>query len=85
MNDVLETQLIIVLKLVNPYIAEYDNMYYIRHKLNGPAIIYYDGAKQYYCNNRLHNPNGPAVIWPSGHKLWFINGKGKCAKTIKYE
>lgn len=44
-----------------------------RHRLNSPAMIYYNGSKRWFKNDKLHNPNGPAVIHHDGFKEWWIN------------
>ena len=38
------------------------------HRLNGPAIIWYNkdgdiGIEEYYKNDQLHREDGPAIIW----------------------
>jgi hypothetical protein len=30
------------------------------HRLNGPAIIYYDGYEEWYRHGKLHRDDGPA-------------------------
>ena len=44
-----------------------------RHNPDGPAIIYADGSKSYYINDKLHNPHGPAVIYDDDYKAYWIN------------
>ena len=46
-----------------------------RHNQHGPAVIFADGGKWYYINDKLHNPHGPAVIYADGSKTYWINGK----------
>jgi hypothetical protein len=45
-----------------------------RHRIDGPAILWDDGAYCYYRNDELHRTDGPAVVW-EGFKKWFINGE----------
>ena len=33
----------------------------ILHRDNAPAIYYFNGDMEHYCNGKLHNLNGPAV------------------------
>ena len=33
-----------------------------RHRLDGPAVVYNEGAEEYWVNNKLHNDFGPALI-----------------------
>jgi hypothetical protein len=45
------------------------------HRDEGPAIEWFDGAKDWYQNDLLHREDGPACEWPSGYKQWYIKGK----------
>jgi len=45
------------------------------HRLDGPAIEYPDGHKEWWANNKLHRLDGPAVEWPDGTKFWWVNGR----------
>jgi hypothetical protein len=41
-----------------------------------PAIIWADGAQEWYVNGRRHRDNGlPAFIDPDGTQYWYVNGK----------
>ena len=44
------------------------------HRLDGPAIEYSDGGKQWYLNGVLHREGCPAVIYADGSKSWYLNG-----------
>ena len=47
------------------------------HSENGHAVLYSNGARYWYQNNRLHRIDGPAVEdedWGSDGKAWYING-----------
>ena len=44
-----------------------------RHREDGPAIEYSDGAKSWYQNDVLHREDGPAVELPDGSKFWYQN------------
>lgn len=44
------------------------------HREDGPAIVFADGTKRWYVNDRLHREDGPAVEHTNGTKQWFING-----------
>ena len=46
------------------------------HRLDGPAIEFYDGHKEWFINGRLHREDGPSIEWNDGDKMWFLNGKG---------
>jgi hypothetical protein len=46
------------------------------HRLNGPAIIYFDGDTYWYKHGKLHRDDGPAVEWPSdGTEEWYKDGE----------
>ena len=46
-----------------------------KHRLDGPAIEYFNGDKLWYQNGHLHRLNGPAKKYVSGYKEWYQNGK----------
>ena len=45
------------------------------HRLDGPAIEFANGGKQWYQNGKLHRNDGPAVEYANGDKWWYQNGK----------
>ncbi len=45
------------------------------HRLDGPAIEYPNGDKEWYQNGKLHREDGPAIEWANGDKAWYQNGK----------
>ena len=53
----------------------YCNSAGLLHRLDGPAIEYPSGRREWYQNGLLHRTDGPAVEWARGNKDWFINGK----------
>jgi hypothetical protein len=46
-----------------------------RHRIDGPAVIYPDGQREWYFNDKWHCTNGPAVNYPNGIEIWIINGQ----------
>jgi len=46
-----------------------------RHREDGPAIEYANGAKDWWQNDKRHREDGPARIWADGSKEWWVNGK----------
>jgi len=44
------------------------------HRLDGHAILWSDGSKEWYKNGKRHRINGPAVDLNNGRKDWYING-----------
>jgi hypothetical protein len=45
------------------------------HRVDGPAIEYPDGHKEWLIRGQRHREDGPAIINADGHKEWWINGK----------
>jgi hypothetical protein len=45
------------------------------HREDGPAIIYADGDKEWFINDKLHREDGPAIIYADGDKFWYLNDK----------
>ena len=45
------------------------------HRLDGPALIYKDGAKIWLQNDKYHRDDGPARLWRNGSEEWYIHGK----------
>ena len=45
------------------------------HRIDGPAVEYLDGYKEWYANGKRHRLDGPAIEWSDGHKEWWVNGK----------
>jgi hypothetical protein len=46
----------------------------ILHRLDGPAIEYFYGTKQWYQHGALHRLDGPAAEYADGSKEWYQNG-----------
>lgn len=48
----------------------------IRHRLDGPALIYKNMFK-HYVNDELHNEHGPAIYWSNNEQepQYILNGK----------
>jgi len=61
-------------------IDEYENKFWKNkknneyHRLDGPAVEYTNGYKQWCINGVLHREDGPAVIFSNGFKKWYFNG-----------
>jgi len=45
------------------------------HRLDGPAIIFTDGAESWYKNGKRHRIGGPSGSWPNGGQCWYQNDK----------
>ena len=44
------------------------------HRRNGPAVIWVDGSKFWYKNDKLHREAGTACEFSNGDKYWYLNG-----------
>ena len=45
------------------------------HRLDGPAVEYAGGTKEWWVNDKFHRLGGPAIEWSDGNKEWWVNGK----------
>lgn len=45
------------------------------HRVDGPAVEYYDGCKFWYLNGQRHRVDGHATEWPDGSKFWYQNNQ----------
>ena len=45
------------------------------HRVDGPAIEWSSGTKEWWFKGRLHREDGPAVDKQSGTKEWWFDGK----------
>ena len=59
---------------VTPNKTEWRNENGRLHRLDGPAIEYAGGTKDWYQNDQLHRLDGPAVEWANGNTEWWQNG-----------
>src|SRR4051812_48062536 len=62
-----------------PYRTEYNYKRWINekdqlHRIDGPAIEYKNGSKEWHVNGELHRLDGPAVESITGYKSWYVNG-----------
>jgi len=44
------------------------------HRVDGPAIEFTDGSKEWYQHGQLHRTDGPACEWVNGYKTWWLDG-----------
>jgi len=47
----------------------------ILHRLDGPAVEYTDGHKEWWVDGNKHRLDGPASEWSNGVKFWYVDGK----------
>ena len=45
------------------------------HRLDGPAVLFENGSKEWWVDGKLHRISGPAIEWVNGTKEWWVNGK----------
>jgi hypothetical protein len=46
-----------------------------RHRIDGPAVIYKTGDREWYYHDKLHRIGGPAITAPYGDQFWYQHGK----------
>jgi hypothetical protein len=46
----------------------------VLHRIDGPAIEWYDGTKEWFINGIRHREDGPAFEWANGIREWWLNG-----------
>ena len=45
------------------------------HSFNDePAIVYYNGDKEWYRHGTIHRETDAAIIYPSGYKEYWLDG-----------
>ena len=44
-------------------------------RVDGPAIEWAAGHKEWHLNGKLHRVDGPAVEYADGTKYWYLNGQ----------
>jgi hypothetical protein len=45
------------------------------HRLDGPAIEYADGSREWWVDGQQHRNDGPAIDHANGHKEWWVGGR----------
>ena len=44
------------------------------HRLDGPAVEFANGTKEWHQNGQFHRSGGPAYVRANGHKEWHFKG-----------
>jgi hypothetical protein len=44
------------------------------HRLDGPAVEFANGTKEWHQNGQFHRSSGPAYVRANGHKEWHFRG-----------
>jgi hypothetical protein len=47
----------------------------VLHRLDGPAIEYADGIREWWVDGKRHRLDGPAIEYASGTREWWVDGK----------
>lgn len=50
----------------------------MRHRDDGPAIIWPDGGTVWCLHGHYHRDDGPAIEYAGGYKVWYKHGKQHC-------
>ena len=45
------------------------------HRVDGPAIKWWNGDKAWWSHGNLHREDGPAIEYANGDKEWYLNDK----------
>ncbi len=45
------------------------------HRLDGPAVEWANGSKEWYVDGKRHRLDGPAFESAYGYKAWYVDGK----------
>ena len=45
------------------------------HRVDGPAMEWNNGSKEWWLNGKRHRVDGSAIEWDNGDKEWYLNGK----------
>ena len=55
------------------------------HRVEGPAVEWADGAREWWENGQRHRVGGPAVEWADGSRSWWENGVQIPEPTLERE
>jgi hypothetical protein len=56
----------------------------ILHRLDGPAVIYTNGDKEWFFMGMRHRIGGPAIEYIDGYKEWWIENEGFDSRQSYY-
>ena len=64
----------------NPEIDQDGNKFWYNeqgklHRVDGPAIKWWNGDKAWWSHGNLHREDGPAIEYANGDKEWYLNDK----------
>ena len=56
------------------------------HRLDGPAVKYFNGDKYWYKEGNRHRLDGPAIECSNGTKIWYYEDKYiECSSQEEFE
>jgi hypothetical protein len=51
-------------------------VWFVPHRMDGPAYEYTDGSYKYYIHGKVHRDSGPAIYWyKTKERKYFIHGE----------
>jgi hypothetical protein len=60
---------------VNKYCTTWLNTQGQLHRLDGPAVEYPNGDREWYQKGKLHRLGGPAAEYANGDRVWYVDDK----------
>ncbi len=45
------------------------------HRIDGPAVEFANGDKEWWVNGQQHREDGPAIENANGIKIWYVNNE----------
>jgi hypothetical protein len=52
----------------------YENEFEELHRLDGPAVQFGSGHKEWWINGKLHRLDGPAIVGSDRTEEWWVDG-----------
>ena len=46
-----------------------------KHRVDGPAIEWPNGSREWWVEGKRHRTDGPAVVGADGYHEWWVDGK----------
>ena len=54
---------------------EWVNKEGVMHRLDGPALEFDNGSREWWVDGKRHRVDGPAMDYTTGYKAWYLNGR----------
>lgn len=52
--------------------------YGVRHREDGPAVLYRNGNEEWWLDGERHRVGGPAISYSCGYRKWIVQDKLHC-------